>query len=200
MEDRLERLIGCLAGSGVGFGWPHAPQPHAESPASSRAAAMADGDEDTVQRLQSRLEEMERRLAGEAAGGDGEASARRHAARARPEGLHAGHPGEQRLPQEVGPAEAWGPRRVRAPPETLREGHASRPAANTLSHAAKADAQGRGLGSGGHAAGQHGERRARAAAETDSGGHAADARCSVEERDAMRWQARHRLSGRRTPR
>ena len=192
MEDRLERVIGCLGGSGVGFGLPHAPRQHdAESPA-SRLAAPADG-EDTVQQLQSRLEEMDWRLRREAAGdgprGAVQTGAGRHAARARPEARHAGQ-WEQRLPQEAALADAWSPRRGQ---EALREDYGSRPAANTRNQAAKADAPDRGKGSGGHDARQHVKRRAREAV-AGGGGHAADARASVEERDAMRWQARHRRS------
>ncbi len=196
MEDRLEQLIGCLSGSGVGYGWPHAPRQHdAESPA-SHPAALADG-EDTVQQLQSRLEEMERRLIHEAAGEDARGAVHAGAARdaaqkARPEARHAGRR-EQPLPiLEAGPADAGGFRRGQPPPEALRGGRGSRPAVNTHSHAAKADPQDRKEGSGGHAATQHVERRVRAAAEAGSGVRGADARASVEERDVMQWQARHR--------
>ena len=199
MEDRLEQVIGCLAGSGVGsgigLGWPHAPQrQHAEESPVARPAAPADGG-DTVQQLQSRLEEMERRLRREEAADDDRydvvrTGALRHAAGAeRGEGLHAGHRREQRLPQDAGPSDAWRLRRGQTPPETLLVGNSSRPVVPTRTHAPKADARDRGRDRSGHAAQQHDERRAHAEAETGSGGHVGDARASVEERDALRWQA-----------
>lgn len=189
MEDRLQQVMGRLAGSGVEFGWPHRHQEG--NSGESRAAVSAEG-EDTVQQLQSRLEHMERRLTrGDTDPRDSwQTTSARHASTTQPVQLQAGRRQQPPWSQEATALGTRDPRRGHAGTEAPQQSNGNRRAAHARTHAGEAAEQGRVRQERGGDRRQHGEQRPRRAAAPAGGRHEEHAGASVQEQDALRWQAR----------